>query len=360
METTKTQETIASPDAGAGSAGMQALDSKEASMPADHDNPGRSGGAPSHPSADEDAKKGSKANRLLSYIDAATLLALTTAVLYFWGYAYISAYFAALRLPSGLLTLPFGTYVIAGWNYGWVIIFFVAFLLFLRALFSDPMRWLWNKIAPEHRRTISAYRPGFAIGAALVVFLYVGNSARQDGTRAAASAFARRKRVEFVTAEGITLPKPLYLLGYTGGKYVVYHQPDEKAEPRVYLLGEGEVRRPSFPGDDQAAPAPTGDAGTQETSGKGGMLTQSQRGLLGRVAEGERTFKPAGGDSATAAYDAFQPQAEELIELGDAGCLLGVQASRESHTGKHYFDLVSVRGLSAKGRRALQEGPSVK
>lgn len=267
MEATKTHETGTSPNAGMERDSAQALDQKEAAKPAIQEGPSQSD-ASTTTSGSRSLKGRSRGTHPLSYFDAATALALTTAALFFWGYSYHSAYFATLRIPAGLLTLPFEAYIIAGWNYGWVIIFFVSFMLFLREFLGDPARWLVNKIGQEHTRTISRYMPAFAIGLALAIFLYVGDSAKQDGRRAAEAAFAKRKRVEFVPAEGITLPGPLYLLGYTGSKYVVYYKPDEKTEASVYLLGENEVRRPSFPGDGQSGTASPDQSGKQEASGK--------------------------------------------------------------------------------------------
>jgi hypothetical protein len=267
MDTKQTQETQTSLVEAAAS-NVQLPDVKEASTPAGQDGSDQRAG--SLPDVSTTAEGSSRGNRLLSYLDAATMLALATAVLYAWGYAYFSAYFASLRLPYGLLTLPFEAYVLTGWNYGWAIIFFGAVVLFLRALFSDSTRWLLNKIPLEHKRALSGYVSPFAISMALVIFIYIGYTARQDARNDAAAAFARHKRVEFVTAEGITLPKPLYLLGYTGSKYVVYYQPDEKTEPKVFLLGENEVRSPAFPGGDDRGTSASNDTGTQEKSVKEG------------------------------------------------------------------------------------------
>lgn len=267
METKQTQETQTSREVEAAAGDLQLSGVKEASTQAGQAGSDQPACPPSE--AGTAVEGSSKGNRLLSYVDAATMLALATAVLYAWGYFYFSAYFASLRLPYGLLTLPFEAYVLAGWNYAWAIIFFGSVVLFLRALFSDSTRWLLSKIPLEHRRALSGYVSPFAIAIALVIFIYIGYMARQDARNDAAAAFARRKRVEFVTVEGITLPKPLYLLGYTGSKYVVYHQPDDKTEPKVFLLGENEVRSPAFPGGDaRDASVSPNDAGTQEKSVK--------------------------------------------------------------------------------------------
>jgi hypothetical protein len=82
-------------------------------------------------------------------------------------------------------------------------------------------------------------------------------------------------------------------------------------------------------------------------------LSESQKELLRQVDNGERSFRAE--DDSDESLKRFQPQAEELAELGQNGYLDGVKPHPESHSGHRYIDLVMVRGLTAKGRRALNE-----
>jgi len=359
MKTTQSPKKQTSPAPVEADGKPQELESIEKPEPTGLDSSNQSGNVPAPSNSSETGDESLKATRLLSYVDAATMLALSTAALFYWGYSYFSAYYASLGVPFGFLSLPVEAYLATGWNYGWVLLFFAAYVLFLRAFFNDVVRWILNKIPDEYKRIIAGYLPAFLLAIPLVIFLFVGYTARQDAQSRAAAAFDRRKKVEFITAEGITLPKPLYLLGYTGNKYIVYYQPNEKAKPRIYILGEAEVRAPSFPGADDNSASSSAAPDIQEKADKEGSLSRSQREALGRVAAGERLFKPAMDGDMTDASDAFQPLAENLIELGENGLLMGVQASRESRTGKHNIETVSIEGLSAKGRRALKHDQSV-
>jgi len=51
----------------------------------------------------------------------------------------------------------------------------------------------------------------------------------------------------------------------------------------------------------------------------------------------------------------FQPEAEEIVELGENGYLERVNPNRESSSAYGYIDLIMVKGLTAKGRKALDE-----
>ena len=51
----------------------------------------------------------------------------------------------------------------------------------------------------------------------------------------------------------------------------------------------------------------------------------------------------------------FQPIAEEIIELGDGNYLEDVKPHHDSSTAYSYIDRVMVKGITAKGRRSLEE-----
>jgi hypothetical protein len=88
------------------------------------------------------------------------------------------------------------------------------------------------------------------------------------------------------------------------------------------------------------------------------MLSERQLRVLQQVADDTRCFGPetaADEEAILAALKQFQPEAEEIIELGDNGYLERVNPNRESTTAYSYIDLVLVKGLTAKGRKALDE-----
>jgi hypothetical protein len=88
------------------------------------------------------------------------------------------------------------------------------------------------------------------------------------------------------------------------------------------------------------------------------MLDEKQIRILRRVADGNRVFGPeeaSGNEAELTALKRFQPEAEVIVELGELGYLEGVTPHRESWFVHSYVDHVRVRGLAAKGRRALEE-----
>jgi hypothetical protein len=88
------------------------------------------------------------------------------------------------------------------------------------------------------------------------------------------------------------------------------------------------------------------------------MLSERQLKVLQRVADGTRCFGPATADAEAdglIALKEFQPEAEEIVELGENGYLERVNPNRESSSAYGYIDLIMVKGLTAKGRKALDE-----
>ena len=80
-----------------------------------------------------------------------------------------------------------------------------------------------------------------------------------------------------------------------------------------------------------------------------------------QIANDERVFVPDESSARTVeerrnAHWQFQPVAEELIELGRNGYVEKVNPTSETSSGHDYIILVNVKGLTAKGRRALEEG----
>lgn len=88
------------------------------------------------------------------------------------------------------------------------------------------------------------------------------------------------------------------------------------------------------------------------------MLNEDQIKTLQQVADGRRSFGPEDttmGESELEPLKRFQPIAEKIIELGDDHYLENVKPNRESSTAYSYIDLIIVKGITAKGRRALEE-----
>ena len=81
------------------------------------------------------------------------------------------------------------------------------------------------------------------------------------------------------------------------------------------------------------------------------MLGELKTRILKVVAGGKFDFHP--GDGSDESRARFQPEARSIIELGRDGYLEGVRSTKESETGQNYIDIVTVRGLSPKGRRYL-------
>jgi hypothetical protein len=91
------------------------------------------------------------------------------------------------------------------------------------------------------------------------------------------------------------------------------------------------------------------------------MLSKQQVGVLRRIATGERCFNPEvrAEETKQTFLEPFQSTAEEIVELGEQALLDGVAPHRETSTGHGYIDLIMVKGLTAKGRRALDEAKRI-
>ena len=74
------------------------------------------------------------------------------------------------------------------------------------------------------------------------------------------------------------------------------------------------------------------------------------------VIGGKTVFGPK--SASDEGMNAFQILAEEIIELCENGYLTGCRPNRESRTGKRQIDLISVAGITAAGRRAVQASPN--
>lgn len=88
------------------------------------------------------------------------------------------------------------------------------------------------------------------------------------------------------------------------------------------------------------------------------MLTKGQLKILQLVSDGKRSFGPetsAGHETKLDALRRFQPEAEEIVELGENNYLEKVSPHRESSTAYGFIDLIMVKGITASGRRALDE-----
>jgi hypothetical protein len=82
-------------------------------------------------------------------------------------------------------------------------------------------------------------------------------------------------------------------------------------------------------------------------------LTDYQLEVLRLVAGGQKVFTPE-GDGGEAALAAFQPKAEEIVELNDFGLLeLRSEPHREQRTGHRYIDHIMIQSLTAAGRREI-------
>lgn len=88
------------------------------------------------------------------------------------------------------------------------------------------------------------------------------------------------------------------------------------------------------------------------------MLTEGQLKILQLVSDGKRSFgpeSPSGPETRIDALKRFQPEAVEIVELGEKNYLEKVSPQRESSTAYGFIDLIMVKGITAGGRRALDE-----
>ena len=192
---------------------------------------------------------------IFTYVNAASLLVIISAVLYFWGFVYYEAFFGYYGLSLSLGSLPTEYYLLTGWSY-----IFYAVGIFLTALFIYRIaRWAgtedgdFKRLSKRFPRLTRSIRPFISKAGSsiltLLVFLLLTFAtvniyvkARED-----ARSMARSKReIKFVTKSQNDLPNTLYFLAYAGGKYIVYSKLDENTLAQVYILNDSDVSRVTF------------------------------------------------------------------------------------------------------------------
>ncbi len=81
-------------------------------------------------------------------------------------------------------------------------------------------------------------------------------------------------------------------------------------------------------------------------------LSERKTEILKTVAAGTLSFQADDGSDAARAR--FQIVARAVLELERDVYLKGVRTVRENETGQGYIDLVTVEGLTPKGRRYVE------
>lgn len=193
---------------------------------------------------------------IFSYLDVAALLVIITAVLYFWGYVHYSAYFGTYGLDISAFSLPFESYLLAGWEYVFYAIgIFVTFNFLYRLFFwiDTEDRQIGKLFSKFHRfrRMVRSLVSHVGLSALyLLVFIslaFVTLHVEREAKRKALSSALKKKQVLFVTKTGSQLPEILYFLSYAGGKYIVYTQSGEGTLAQVYIVNDDDVSSVTFP-----------------------------------------------------------------------------------------------------------------
>jgi hypothetical protein len=191
---------------------------------------------------------------IFSYIGAAVILGLITAVTYFLGYVYTAAFFGYCGVSPSMFNLPREYYLLSAWNY----VFYPVACLSLTCFLCRQVWWVGGKDRdikrlgkrfPELTKGLHSW--GAGVGPSALLFLlilcltYAILDAQYQG-RADARSIARQKREIKFEKFGSDLHSPLYFLAYADGKYVVYTRPDPDAAADVYVLNEAEVGKVKF------------------------------------------------------------------------------------------------------------------
>ena len=185
-----------------------------------------------------------KTPRLLSYFDAAALLTIVSGFMYFVGYMYHAAYYRYFGVDLAFFPRSGADYIVTAWEYAFWFIFAVLTLAFLRTAFADA-------VPPHWVAKVKSSLPGFFPALfGLVVFLVMMTAAarmEQRGLRDAKATADQKKVVRISTTSNLELPKELYLLSYSQGKYLLYYFPSPYARPNVIMVNDANVSKIEFP-----------------------------------------------------------------------------------------------------------------
>ena len=193
---------------------------------------------------------------IFSYLDAAALLVIITAVLYFWGYVHYSAYFGTYGLDVASFSLSFESYLLAGWEYIFYAIgIFVTFNFLYRLVVwmdtEDRQSGHFFSRFPRLTRMIRSLisHVGLSVLYLLVfmVLAFVTLHIESEARSQALSSASKKKPIQFITKTECPLPEPLFFLYYAGGKYIVYTQSTDGGKGQVYLINDGDVSVATFP-----------------------------------------------------------------------------------------------------------------
>jgi hypothetical protein len=194
-----------------------------------------------------------KFSRVLSYVDAAALILIITAVLYFLGYVYYYSFFATYGVDINFFTLPFEAYILINWWYDLMAVGLIITVYFLYGLLAFDEREPLRKY-PQVRKWIGRNTLGFTLMSTFMVVLFLATWIDQKANRDALSRAGNRKKIELILKTDVQpLPATLYFLSYSGGKYIVYADvPAAGGKPprgQVYVINDEDVSRITFPAE---------------------------------------------------------------------------------------------------------------
>jgi hypothetical protein len=187
-------------------------------------------------------------SNVFSYVDAAALIIVATAVLYFWGYAYYFSFFAVYGVSINFFTLSFQTYVLTSWKYVLWIVGTLLTAYFLYGLFIFVYEG--NPNLPQMiRNLLSKSGLGMLLLLIFLAIIFITLHITHQAQRDALSAAHNKKRIELTTKTTISLPSPLYFLAFTGNKYIVYAEIQGASKAQVYILNDQDISVATFPRD---------------------------------------------------------------------------------------------------------------
>jgi hypothetical protein len=182
--------------------------------------------------------------KLKSYFDAAALVTLCAAAMYFIGYRYHVAYLGVYGLTTDFFRKEATEHIVVAWESALWFLMALATFLFFRAFvtetFPQAVRDWFSKSTPK-----SILSMGWFL--AFILFILAGARMEQKGKSDALTKANARRPVKVLTTTDIKLPEPLYFLHYGDGKYVFYYRPAPGSPPTVLLLRADEIRRIDFP-----------------------------------------------------------------------------------------------------------------
>lgn len=193
---------------------------------------------------------------ITTYLNAAALLAIVTALLFFLGYVYYSAYFGYFGVNlSRFLFSSEKYYLLVGSTYAVLTLGTFLTILFMYKLFVWTQKEE-KKPAKTRKKNSDFVRTlrQFAINvgpSALLLLLFLGLSfaiiqLEIKGRRDARDMAFSKKQIEFVTKTENKYSSPLYFLAFTEGKYFVYSVESEGKRAQVHIINESDISQAVF------------------------------------------------------------------------------------------------------------------